>query len=306
MSHRVTSRHGFSLPDLIVVLALSGLGLGLGLFAAQIARAGADRAACAENFRKIGAGMHKFIENNQGRMPVIAGGAQDFSIFATLLPYLGHDELHKDLMKSGLPWYDPANANLIKRPLAIYQCPAHPEPERLLTGALKKPEKDKETKYVAAPTDYNAVNHITFAVRNLFPENHDISGALNDDQAKLKQITDGLSNTLFGIVEIADKPNSWQAGKRVPRNMPGGGGAGTWAGNTFNSPRGYSWDGAAFPGPCALNCNNGTQPYSFHPTGCNMLFADGSVRFMTQDLDIWVFYGIMTRSGGEILAPSDF
>jgi prepilin-type processing-associated H-X9-DG protein len=55
-----------------------------------------------------------------------------------------------------------------------------------------------------------------------------------------------------------------------------------------------------------MNCSNGAAVYSFHADGCNFVFADGSVRFLKKDTDVWVFYAVLTRRGGELLTNSDF
>ena len=61
-------------------------------------------------------------------------------------------------------------------------------------------------------------------------------------------------------------------------------------------------DGATKPGPCAINCTNNREPFSFHPAGINVVFADGSVRFLQEDMDIRVFARLATRAGEEVVA----
>jgi prepilin-type processing-associated H-X9-DG protein len=67
-----------------------------------------------------------------------------------------------------------------------------------------------------------------------------------------------------------------------------------------------SADGVAVPGPCALNCTNDRQPYSFHPGGCNFLFADGSVHFFPSGTGIGVLAALATRAGGEVVPGTDY
>jgi prepilin-type processing-associated H-X9-DG protein len=69
---------------------------------------------------------------------------------------------------------------------------------------------------------------------------------------------------------------------------------------------GSSADGATVPGPCAVNGTNDRQPYSFHPGGCNFLFADGSVHFLRSALDIRVLAALATRAGGEAVPGADY
>jgi prepilin-type processing-associated H-X9-DG protein len=111
-------------------------------------------------------------------------------------------------------------------------------------------------------------------------------------------IPDGMSNTLL-VAEDAGRPQLWRAGRYVPRSFAAGG---PWASSA--NPvviMGASSDGTILPGPCALNCTNNRQPYSFHAGGANFLFADGSVHFLKAVIDIRVLAALATRAGGEVL-----
>ena len=70
--------------------------------------------------------------------------------------------------------------------------------------------------------------------------------------------------------------------------------------------RGATPDGAAFFGTCAVNCTNDREVYGFHPTGANVVFADGHVRFLTSGIDIGVFARLVTRAGGEVVSADEF
>ena len=60
------------------------------------------------------------------------------------------------------------------------------------------------------------------------------------------------------------------------------------------------------PGPCAVNCTNDHEVYSFHPGGDNAVFADGSVCFLNGNIDIRILGRLVTRSGGEVVSADDF
>ena len=115
---------------------------------------------------------------------------------------------------------------------------------------------------------------------------------------RLADITDGASQTIL-VTECAGRPKLWRAGRPVPGIYAPGG---AWVGGTLIFGQGSTPDGATKPGPCAINCTNDREVYSFHPAGANAVFADGSVHFLKADIDIRIFARLVTRAGGEVVA----
>lgn len=111
------------------------------------------------------------------------------------------------------------------------------------------------------------------------------------------------------LAECGGRNQLWVMGQFVDPNSPGGAWSNPAAVNL--EIRGFDPAGKAEPpednrpGPCAVNCINYEEIYSFHSGGANTLFADGSVRFLRANLDINILAKLVTRSGGEIV-PSDF
>ena len=60
-------------------------------------------------------------------------------------------------------------------------------------------------------------------------------------------------------------------------------------------------------GPCVINCNNQSGDiYSFHPTGANVCFADGSVKFLNQGISLQTMAALVTRACGEVIDQSSY
>jgi prepilin-type processing-associated H-X9-DG protein len=142
---------------------------------------------------------------------------------------------------------------------------------------------------------------------------------------KFAEIRDGLSNTIL-IAESAGRPAVWRRGLKiddVTKVRVNGGG---WCRPASDyALDGSSADGTTFPGPCAINCTNGEdigsekfpypapygsngtgETYAFHSGGANVLFADGSVHFLQEKIDIRVFARMVTRDKAELISAADF
>jgi prepilin-type processing-associated H-X9-DG protein len=117
---------------------------------------------------------------------------------------------------------------------------------------------------------------------------------------RLTEIADGASNTLL-VAEIAGRPERWEMGRRIAGERSSGAG---WA-DSINSTMlsGYDPATAFFLGDCAVNCSNNGAAYSFHSGGANVALADGTVRFLRQDIGIRMMAALVTRAGGEVVAP---
>jgi prepilin-type N-terminal cleavage/methylation domain-containing protein/prepilin-type processing-associated H-X9-DG protein len=65
--------------------------------------------------------------------------------------------------------------------------------------------------------------------------------------------------------------------------------------------------GSIGSGPCVMNCNNlGGDIYSFHSGGANVVFADGSVRFVRDTITLPTLAALVTKAGGEVVDPSSY
>ena len=160
---------------------------------------------------------------------------------------------------------------------------------------------------------------------------------VQNEDAKLADCTDGLSNTI-AYAEAAGRPSVYVRGAKqigstsgspvtrvngggwcrpasdvlssaqqadglaVASNMtPTGGGATvttiTGTPIPFNATNGAQAN-ASYPDPTYLIHGSG-QAFSFHTGGAHFLFGDGSVRFISENVDFATFVAGLTRGNGE-------
>ena len=131
---------------------------------------------------------------------------------------------------------------------------------------------------------------------------HVVNARRTDTLDRLADIADGTSNT-FLLHEEVGRPERWRVGRPLSGRLSGAG----WADrdNEYIT-HGFSVDGVSAPGPCAINCTNDNEDYSFHAGGTNVLFCDGSVRFIRQSIDIRIWCRLLTKRGGEVVVGGDF
>jgi prepilin-type N-terminal cleavage/methylation domain-containing protein/prepilin-type processing-associated H-X9-DG protein len=138
-------------------------------------------------------------------------------------------------------------------------------------------------------------------------------------------VTDGLSNTLaVGERCTAHSPTTWVGavtGARCPAWMA------TQPWTAPNTPpsqcqdqgNGTAYNNADFGEALCLGHGDATHKpnsdkpvwdpdvfWSMHPSGCNFLFGDGSVRFLKSTMNGPTYQYLMTRAGGEVTSGDSY
>lgn len=316
------SRRSFTLIELLVVIAILAVLIGLLLPAVQKVRESASRIACASNLKQLGLALHNYHSVHETFPPGAVGphgpSLPQFALLkshglgTSLLPYLEQQAL-AGLYRWDVSWCDPPNQPVINAQLKIWQCPSAPA-NRVEDGSHLTIMPPPGTLYngTAACGDYAGMSqvYVELARRGLIDS---FSGPLNEvgnydgvfpvnSTRRLTDILDGASQTLL-MAECAGRPQLWQGRKAVANVWLSGG---PWASRNLLWGRGATPDGTAFHGPCAINCTNDREVYSFHTSGANTVFADGSVHFLQASLSIRVFARLVTRAGGEVVSGDDF
>ena len=184
--------------------------------------------------------------------------------------------------------------------LKVLQCPSA-EPDRVGDGSVK------EINLQAANIDYAptlAVNSVLADLALIDPVGNYMGVMDRDRMTRKVEITDGTSHTTL-ISECAGRPKRWRVGRYVTGVYSPGG---SWASPmNRNGLAGATSDGSESPpGPCAINCVNNRQVYSFHPGGANFVFADGSVHFLEAGINIRILARLITRAGEEVVSDNDY
>jgi prepilin-type processing-associated H-X9-DG protein len=58
-----------------------------------------------------------------------------------------------------------------------------------------------------------------------------------------------------------------------------------------------------YGGNCLVNCTNfaSTNLYSFHEGGAHIALADGSVRFLSENVDMTTIFRLMAAQDGQLM-----
>jgi prepilin-type N-terminal cleavage/methylation domain-containing protein/prepilin-type processing-associated H-X9-DG protein len=301
-----SGRRAYTLIELLVVIAIIAVLLGLLLPAVQRVRETANRIKCANNLKQIGLACHQH-HDTYGVFPpgwvyapftvpqgqILQGGAGTFTF---LLPYLEQDALAR-LYRWDKRAQGPENQPVATAQLKVLQCPSA-QSDRWVTAVEDPGNYSYGGK--GACGDYGGVKWIDTRLVDLglVDPAANYKGVLTENYlTRLAEITDGASQTLL-ITEHAGRPTLWRAGQPVPGTYTI---SAAWIAGTLTFGQGSSYDGATKLGPCAINCTNDREVYSFHPGGANAVFADGSVHFLQASMDIRVFARLVTRAGGEVV-----
>jgi prepilin-type N-terminal cleavage/methylation domain-containing protein len=128
-------RGGFTLVELLVVMAIIGLLIGLLLPAVQSAREAARRSSCTNNLKQIGLGFLGFHDSKKklpssGRPSAAVATRQGSLVF--LLPYIDQKSLwdQYDVTSNWSFWTSPTgqpnNIAVTAQQLSVYECPSAP------------------------------------------------------------------------------------------------------------------------------------------------------------------------------------
>jgi prepilin-type N-terminal cleavage/methylation domain-containing protein/prepilin-type processing-associated H-X9-DG protein len=290
-------RRGFTLIELLVVIAVIAVLIALLLPAVQKVREAANRIQCVNNLKQLGLACHNYEGSHRVFPPAATHAPSTYGHAWTpfLLPQLEQDNIAR-LYRWDVRWDDPLNQPAVRPNINSLICPSAP-------GGRSNVEAGQSY----GLCDYSPifeVDAIVVSAGLLAPWNGLRDGAMVYERGtRLADISDGLSTTIL-LAEIAGRPQVWQLGRHTGSSTAVAG----WASHNVITPinlDGMTADATAIPGPCAINCSNAHEVYSFHPGGALCAFADGHVSFLRASLPLTALAALVTRAGGEIVPELD-
>lgn len=336
---------GFTLIELMVVIAIIALVISLLLPAVQAAREAARRVQCVNNLKQLGLAISQY-EQVMGGMPpsalvvATAGGTlwtSDFGPFGRILPHLEQSGIYNAINLSS-SYGDPGNMTATAQTIATLLCPSEVRTDRENNAAFG----------IVGPTNYG------FCLGDWFvwagPAGGPVTrSAFGPNLARRwADFRDGTSQTMLmaevknwtpnvrdcGTLAQIHDPNSIPSPYADPQVV-----APEYQGTscTFH-PEGHcewpevavqhigmttAWPpnkktpgGAGYATPDVdLNSQRertggptfaAVTARSYHPGGVNVLLGDGSVRFIKDTINGWTWRALGTVAGGEVMSADAF
>ena len=305
---------GFTLVELLVVIAIIGILVGLLLPAVQAAREAARRMSCQNNMKQIGLAMHNYHDTFNS-LPYGCQARWGHSWTWAILPQIEQTALH-NLMPTPTNdsgWWGGTDARsqaivqVCRTPMSTYVCPSQPDgpvETRSVNGlagrsisnylACSGGDASQDNNYTNGSPQFGGVN--MDASNGLFHAVDMGTGRNSGQIFKFRDATDGLSNVLL-VGEAYYDIDGFRGCTWCDRfayyhpNIDSGNGS------DFSEALGSTFFAINNDGP---NAPHKELAYgSFHIGGCNVVLGDGSVRFMSQNIDLTVWQWIGARNSGQ-------
>jgi prepilin-type processing-associated H-X9-DG protein len=312
-------RSGFGLVELLATLGTIFVLLGLALPAIQQSREAARRTACLSQLRQLGLGAQGFLTARTyfpgprvNQLPSSAGYVSDTGLFVEILPYLEQRTLHLQFDPSRYihsmehrPW--------LVRSVPLLRCPSTGEAGRL-TDIASKISGTAVPGLESITCDYSGSGGVWDFSNRLDGRN---GGVVKlriglHPGVRIPEVRDGLSHTFFAWESAGDglhlpfgqeaavsfsvgAPDSFEWRERAGSFQSSGRPSSlsylySWCGFRTGSLSAWSssgeqvspWSGQ---GSVINRTNRFGEPFSRHPNGANFANADGSVEFVSDEID---------------------
>ena len=338
-----SQKTGFTLIELLVVIAIIGILVGMLFPAIQAVREAARRTSCKNNMRQLGIAALNYESARQQMPPGLTtyeeGNAVDwygYTWMQYLLPYIEQtnigdrwnfglslaDAKSNQLDAGGNKTVDAMSAQIVP----LFQCPSD-------AGLpLQAVELDWVSRGYSdgwhAISSYigNCGTHSTYfgdvqmqddgmlfmTGPDSKPFSNQVNLNSNASPARISEIRDGTSNTLFfGERDHLDQAfdelmhfgsfaySRYPIAKWGAWGWTGGGNGTTHVLGSSRVPINYKTSPTASPSYAEVNLRMSAFG-SGHTGGANFCLADGSVQYLASETDLLILQAVSTRNGGEI------
>ena len=334
------NRRGFTLIELLVVIAIIAVLIALLLPAVQAAREAARRSQCVNNLKQLGLGVQNYISTNTALPPSSAanGPVQNFGMKVRILPFMEQTALYNAINFSVGSWQSQndggdLNDTVVATQVATFLCPSDGNaPHNGNFGAGNAFNGAAHTNY---PNNLGPG-------RNWYGQNGSTGGGGPvvgpaymigccdpnfNNTLTLSNITDGTSNTAIFSEWVCGTSGTYKPGLGIVWTATSGQGAGgsligdmqaCQASTTTNwdykgewwtsgdSGRGGGYGATNTPNKKSCDAGDPTKTRvgasSKHSGGVNVLFLDGSVKFVKDSVSPPSWYAIHTMDQGEVVS----
>ena len=323
-------RSGFTLIELLVVIAIIAVLIALLLPAVQQAREAARRTQCKNNLKQLGLAMHNYHDtytqlpfagiSNGGILRHFGGcWGDDNSWYASTLPFIEQGNLFDNMdfnvsiaapgaaaqNNTTDPYY--WNEQVQESIIPAHFCPSD-------TRAIQ----ENGSGWQVTRTNYVVnLGNTTYGQRTEGTEAFGGAPFTFGRCYGFGDIPDGLSNTLLIGELITPQDTGWGGYLGVPIYQGGAGFTAYYSPNSTSSERMARQCFNTRPGVAALcqlqgDCEPMSDPNggmasqiviarSRHTGGVQVTMGDGSVRFVSENINLAVWRGASTSMGGETL-----
>lgn len=322
MLYKVTKlpvRYAFTLVELLVVIAIIGVLVGLLLPAVQAAREAARRTQNSNNLKQIGLAMFNYEAAlksfpsgyiSDPRSGIVSSDSLDaapgWAWGALLLPYLEQSAL-ADSLDYRFPAWHPSNATLVQTPLAVFLNPGAPNYDGLTI--VRNASGTEMARFSRSHYLANVGNDEPWGYRPALADWSRLASGpfYRNSRVKIKDVVDGLSNTVFVGEHTTISDKTWVAVRpdavscpNNPQRYPF-----TQCDHAATYVLSHSGPSTAEPGivhPPSFPTCHVCQMYSPWASGGGyILLGDGSVRYVPTTINVDAWAGLCTIAGSEVV-----